>query len=244
MRFKKIVNKFYIFSRWEKKLIIKLNNLSGRSNNGLKIIRTKNKNKNNFFNLINIKSNQNLNLILNLCYSNYLKTFLFFIKNSKNQFFYIKGIHGLFISDFIKTLNINPRYLSSFFLGYNILLRFCKVGYIISNINSSNKNKYIKAAGTYGQVLDILKELELVIIKLPSLQKKAINYNNYAIIGRNIFIDKKYQFFSKAGILRNNGKNVIVRGVAMNPVDHPHGGRTKTNSPEVSLWGWVAKKSR
>jgi ribosomal protein L2 len=29
----------------------------------------------------------------------------------------------------------------------------------------------------------------------------------------------------------------------MNPVDHPHGGRTKTNSPEVSIWGWVAKKS-
>jgi ribosomal protein L2 len=29
----------------------------------------------------------------------------------------------------------------------------------------------------------------------------------------------------------------------MNPVDHPHGGRTKTNSPEVSLWGWVAKRS-
>ena len=36
----------------------------------------------------------------------------------------------------------------------------------------------------------------------------------------------------------------VVRGVAMNPVDHPHGGRTKTNQPEVSKWGWVAKHSR
>jgi large subunit ribosomal protein L2 len=34
-----------------------------------------------------------------------------------------------------------------------------------------------------------------------------------------------------------------VRGVAMNPVDHPHGGRTKTNKPEVSPWGWVTKYS-
>jgi large subunit ribosomal protein L2 len=32
-----------------------------------------------------------------------------------------------------------------------------------------------------------------------------------------------------------------VRGVAMNPVDHPHGGRTKTNSPEVTPWGKIAK---
>jgi large subunit ribosomal protein L2 len=31
--------------------------------------------------------------------------------------------------------------------------------------------------------------------------------------------------------------------VAMNPVDHPHGGRTKSNSPEVTPWGKVTKKS-
>ena len=35
-----------------------------------------------------------------------------------------------------------------------------------------------------------------------------------------------------------------VRGVARNPVDHPHGGRTKTNQPEVSIWGWVAKRNK
>jgi large subunit ribosomal protein L2 len=32
--------------------------------------------------------------------------------------------------------------------------------------------------------------------------------------------------------------------VAMNPVDHPHGGRTKTNKPEVSPWGWVTKYNK
>jgi ribosomal protein L2 len=30
----------------------------------------------------------------------------------------------------------------------------------------------------------------------------------------------------------------------MNPVDHPHGGRTKTNKPEVSPWGWTAKHNK
>jgi ribosomal protein L2 len=35
-----------------------------------------------------------------------------------------------------------------------------------------------------------------------------------------------------------------VRGVAMNPVDHPNGGRTKSCSPELSPWGWIAKKNK
>jgi large subunit ribosomal protein L2 len=40
-----------------------------------------------------------------------------------------------------------------------------------------------------------------------------------------------------ANNLKFKGKKPKNRGVARNPVDHPHGGRTKTNSPEVSPWG-------
>jgi large subunit ribosomal protein L2 len=40
--------------------------------------------------------------------------------------------------------------------------------------------------------------------------------------------------YGKAGFLKFFGKKSKVRGVAKNPVDHPHGGNTKTNSPEVS----------
>jgi large subunit ribosomal protein L2 len=212
-----------------------LRNISGRSKKGYKIIRTKKKNKNNFFYVYYNRENISLGLILNLCYSNLAKTFLFFVKNSQNQFFYLKGINGLFLSDYVKSLNINPRYLTTFFLGFNILLRFCKKGFIISNILLNSKNRFIKSPGTYGQVIDIIDELDLIIIRLPSLKKKIFNSNNLVTVGRNIFIDKKYQFYSKAGILKNNGSSSIVRGVAMNPVDHPHGGRTKTNSPEVSI---------
>ena len=42
------------------------------------------------------------------------------------------------------------------------------------------------------------------------------------------------EIYGKAGSLRYRGLKPKVRGVAMNPVDHPHGGRTKTNKPEVS----------
>jgi len=48
----------------------------------------------------------------------------------------------------------------------------------------------------------------------------------------------------KAGINMNRGYRPTVRGVAKNPVDHPHGGRTKTNSPERTPWGKTAKYNK
>jgi len=56
-------------------------------------------------------------------------------------------------------------------------------------------------------------------------------------VGRNSNISKKFNIFGKAGLVKKLGFNSNVRGVAMNPVDHPHGGRTKTNSPQKSVWG-------
>ena len=46
-----------------------------------------------------------------------------------------------------------------------------------------------------------------------------------------------YNITGKAGTRVLFGSKPKVRGVARNPVDHPHGGRTKTNQPEVSIWG-------
>ncbi len=243
MRFKKIVNKFYKFSNWDKRLIVKLKNISGRSKEGFKIVRTKKHNYNNFNFLEKRSLSNSLGLILNLCFSIFQKTFFFFIKDSTNSYFYIRGIHGLFLGDYVKSVNLNPRIITSFFLGFEVVLMYCKKGSILSNIKINNKTIFIKSSGTYGQVVDLMPEFFLVTVKLPSSKKKIFSFNDKAVVGRNIFIDRKYQFFSKAGFLKNCGKSSLVRGVAMNPVDHPHGGRTKTNSPEVSLWGWVAKRS-
>jgi len=56
----------------------------------------------------------------------------------------------------------------------------------------------------------------------------------------------KFRFFNfeKAGNLRNLGKRPTVRGVAMNPCDHPHGGGEGRKSPPAaarSPWGWLTK---
>jgi len=46
---------------------------------------------------------------------------------------------------------------------------------------------------------------------------------------------------NKAGAIRQRGRKSIVRGVAMNPVDHPHGGRTKAIAHPRTPWGTTAK---
>jgi len=54
-------------------------------------------------------------------------------------------------------------------------------------------------------------------------------------LGRNSNPDSRFNRIGKAGTMYNAGIKPKVRGVARNPVDHPHGGRTKTNQPEVSV---------
>lgn len=107
----------------------------------------------------------------------------------------------------------------------------------------NKKTMYTKASGTFSQVLSINKDIGLVLVLLPSGKKKYVSLNYVCTLGRNNNIFKKFIVIGKAGLNRNLGKNITVRGVAMNPVDHPHGGRTKTNKPEVSPWGWVTKHS-
>jgi large subunit ribosomal protein L2 len=72
----------------------------------------------------------------------------------------------------------------------------------------------------------------LAKIQLPTGIIKVISMFCTATLGK---ASNKYhfkEFYVKAGYFRKKGWRPSVRGVAMNPVDHPHGGRTKSVSPE------------
>jgi large subunit ribosomal protein L2 len=100
---------------------------------------------------------------------------------------------------------------------------------------NDSRSVYAKSAGTYCFVDEILTELGLYIVKLPSGIRKVINEDSVVRVGRNSNISQKFSIIGKAGSNIKRGAKQIVRGVAMNPVDHPNGGRTKTNKPEKSL---------
>jgi len=88
------------------------------------------------------------------------------------------------------------------------------------------------------------KEDEYAQVKLPSGEVRMINVNCRAVIGQIGNLDHMNVKLGKAGKKRYMGKRPHVRGVAMNPVDHPMGGgegRTSGGGHPVSPWGQLAK---
>jgi large subunit ribosomal protein L2 len=94
--------------------------------------------------------------------------------------------------------------------------------------------KYSRSAGTFCKILAFNLDKDIIKISLPSGSFKIVSQYCLVTLGRASNIEHQKEFFCKAGYFRNTGFRPQVRGVAMNPVDHPHGGRTKSNSPEVT----------
>jgi large subunit ribosomal protein L2 len=105
-----------------------------------------------------------------------------------------------------------------------------------------------RAAGAVAEL--IAKEDRSATLRLPSGEVRLISENCSATIGQVGNITANNRSFGKAGAKRWLGKRSEVRGVAMNPVDHPHGGgegRTPIGRKKpVTPWGYSAlgKKSR
>lgn len=128
--------------------------------------------------------------------------------------------------------------------GSLVLLKFLPKFSIFSNIFLKNIRKYALSNGTFCQVIDFFKDFNLVKVVLPSKRVRLVSGWSFVILGRNSKVDARFNYVGKAGSMYLFGNKPKVRGVARNPVDHPHGGRTKTNQPEVSIWGWVAKRNK
>lgn len=110
----------------------------------------------------------------------------------------------------------------------------CSVNQFFFNIEINNRVIYTRSAGTYCTLLTNDFEKNISKIKLPSNKIILISIFSFVVLGRLSNIFKKKEVIGKAGRNYIRGNRPSVRGVAMNPVDHPHGGRTKTNSPELT----------
>lgn len=126
-------------------------------------------------------------------------------------------------------------------LGFRSNLVNIPIGCLINNLtfNSSFRAVLIRSAGSFGQVLQ--KDFNSISVKLPSNFIIKTNIFESAYIGRNSNILNNKIISGKAGKSRYIGIRPSVRGVAMNPVDHPHGGRTKGGRPSVTPWGLPTK---
>ncbi len=92
-----------------------------------------------------------------------------------------------------------------------------------------------RSAGMSAQV--VAKEGEYVTVRLPSTEMRLVHGRCLATIG--VIGNEEHELVSwgKAGKTRWKGRRPKVRGEVMNPVDHPHGGRTRGGRNVVSPWG-------
>lgn len=131
--------------------------------------------------------------------------------------------------------------------GNAMPLRKVPVGFTVHNIEMypGRGGVLVRSAGTSAQL--IAKTDEYATLRMPSSEVRMIHLDCWVTIGELGNADHKNISLGKAGRSRHLGIRPTVRGMAMNPVDHPHGGgegRSKSGSHPQSPWGKGCKGTR
>ena len=153
---------------------------------------------------------------------------------------YILAPVGLVVGDTLfagATADIRP--------GNQLPLQNIPVGTVIHNVElkPGRGSQMIRSAGSWGQLM--AKEGDYAQIRLPSGAVRKVLISCRATVGQLGNIDHEIIRIGKAGKSRWLGFRPTVRGLAMNPVDHPHGGGEgksgQGNPHPVSPWGKKTK---
>lgn len=132
-------------------------------------------------------------------------------------------------------------------VGNCLPIRSIPVGFNLHNIELTpgSGGKMARSAGTAARLM--AKDDNYATLKMPSNEIRMVHLDCWATVGVLGNADHKNITLGKAGRTRHLGVRPTVRGMAMNPVDHPHGGgegRSKSGSHPVSPWGKGAKGTR
>ncbi len=131
--------------------------------------------------------------------------------------------------------------------GNALPLKAIPAGTMIHNIElrHGKGGQMVRSAGGAAQL--VAKEGEYAQVKLPSGEVRKVHVECMATIGQVGNIDHKNVSIGKAGRNRWLGKRPHNRGVAMNPIDHPHGGgegKTSGGRHPVTPWGKPTKGAK
>ncbi len=155
---------------------------------------------------------------------------------------YIIAPKGLSVGDVVET---GPK--SDIKPGNSLPLVNIPLGTWVYNIElkPGKGGQMARAAGTYAQVM--AKEGRYVLLRLPSGELRNVFHQCTATVGQVGNLQHENIKLGKAGRSRWLGRRPKVRGVAMNPVDHPHGGgegRTSGGRHPVTPWGKPTKGAK
>ncbi len=132
--------------------------------------------------------------------------------------------------------------------GNRMRLKNVPVGTVVYNIalHPDGKGKIVRSAGTGASVL--AHEGKMTHLRMPSREVRKVVNMCFATVGEVSNPEHRYRKIKKAGTSRKMGRRPVVRGSAMNPVDHPHGGgegRAPIGMPAPKTpWGKIARGVR
>jgi large subunit ribosomal protein L2 len=240
-----LVNKFFLKKvPLIKSKIIGILNSSGRNNQGKITVRHKGGGIKHKYRLINFKINSiTAGIITSLEYDPNRTSFIASVYDiKKKNYSYILAPSNLTVGDIIQS-GSNARVK----LGHTLYFKDIPVGSFIYCVSekSNNTAKFSRSAGTYSIL--IKKTRNFCQIKLSSGKYKLLSNNSFATIGIVSNENNFLKILAKAGRSRWLNKRPSVRGVAMNPIDHPHGGgegKTSGGRSSVTPWGKPTKNKK
>lgn len=108
--------------------------------------------------------------------------------------------------------------------GNRMKLKNIPVGQTVYNIEIEpwRGGKLVRGAGTAAKVIS--QEAGFTHLEMPSGEIRKVSQERFASIGQVSHPEKRFETIGKAGSVRLRGRRPVVRGTAMNPPDHPHGG--------------------
>lgn len=229
-----------------------LKHFAGRNNLGRITVRHQGGGHKQRYRLINWARIQNNSIVTNFEYDPNRSAFLaklfhpnpIISNNTKKSFSYILAPKGLKIFDKLTCVPTRTKNLLLKTGDTSILANF-EFGDLLHNIEHipGQGGLYARAAGTFCQVLQTTSNTHLAV-RLPSGSQKLLPLESKGTLGVIANEEHIHKNLQKAGRSRWLNKRPAVRGVAMNPVDHPHGGgqgKTKGGRPSVTPFSWPTK---
>ena len=230
--------------RPEKSLSFGLNKKGGRNNSGRITMRRKGGGAKRLYRLIDFKRNKFdiKGTVERIEYDPNRTAFIALIKYEDGEKSYILAPQRIKVSDTIissSSSDIKP--------GNAMPFTGMPIGTIVHNVElkKGKGGQIARAAGSYAQFVG--RDGNYAQLRLSSGEMRLVRQECMATVGAVSNPDNSNQNFGKAGRNRNKGIRPSVRGVVMNPIDHPHGGgegRTSGGRHPVTPWGKPTKGAR
>jgi len=230
--------------RPEKALSFGLNKKGGRNNSGRITMRRKGGGAKRLYRFIDFKRNK-LDVkgtVERIEYDPNRTAFIALVKYEDGEKSYILAPQRIKVSDTIissSSSDIKP--------GNAMPFTGMPIGTIVHNVElkRGKGGQIARAAGSYAQFVG--RDGNYAQLRLSSGEMRLVRQECMATVGAVSNPDNSNQNFGKAGRNRNKGIRPSVRGVVMNPIDHPHGGgegRTSGGRHPVTPWGKPTKGAR